>query len=78
MMVSTPTRGTDHRRTYAYAHSPFHQRFHQGLTDRPLEELPALTKVMVMEHFDDLVTDRAIHCEEVEQYVPTLRGNEEP
>ena len=23
-------------REYAYAHSPFYQRFHQGLTDRPL------------------------------------------
>jgi phenylacetate-CoA ligase len=52
-------------REYAYAHSPFYQRFHQGLTDAPLHELPVLTKAMLMEHFDELVTDRAIRLEEV-------------
>src|SRR5512135_3004477 len=53
------------QRNYAYAHSPFYQRFHKGLADRPLHELPVLTKAMMMEHFDELVTDRAIHLEEV-------------
>jgi phenylacetate-CoA ligase len=47
-------------REYAYAHSPFYQQFHKGLTDRPLKALPVLTKTMVMEHFDELVTDRAV------------------
>ncbi|HEU5381525.1 MAG TPA: hypothetical protein VFV38_39395, partial [Ktedonobacteraceae bacterium] len=37
-------------RDYAYAHSPFYQRFHSGLMDRPLQELPVLTKAMMMEH----------------------------
>ena len=37
-------------REHAYAHSPFYQRFHIGRTDRPLQELPVLTKAMVMEH----------------------------
>jgi hypothetical protein len=31
-------------RDHAYAHSPFYQRFHAGLSDRPLRELPVLTK----------------------------------
>jgi phenylacetate-coenzyme A ligase PaaK-like adenylate-forming protein len=53
-------------RTYAYTHSPFYQRFHQGLTDRPLHELPVLTKAVVMESFDDLVTDRTIRRRDVE------------
>ena len=47
-------------RDYAYAHSPFYQRFHHGLFDRPLRELPVLTKTMLMEHFDEVVTDRSI------------------
>lgn len=55
-------------REYAYARSPFYQRFHKGLFDRPLSELPVLTKAMMMEHFDDLVTDRMLRLEEVRAY----------
>lgn len=58
-------RSLRHLREYAYAHSPFYRQFHEGLTDRPLHELPVLTKSMMMEHFDDLVTDRAIRLEAV-------------
>ena len=39
-------------RAYAYAHSPFYQRFHQGLMERPLQDLPVLTKTMMMEQND--------------------------
>ncbi len=63
-------------REYAYAHSPFYQRFHRGLTDRPLHELPVLTKAMLMEHFDELVTDRSIHLEDVRQYLAHPGGQE--
>src|SRR5713226_1663646 len=56
-------------REYAYAHSPFYQRFHQGLMDRPLQELPVLTKAMMMEHFDELVTDRTVRLHDVQQYL---------
>jgi len=56
-------------RDYAYAHSPFYQRFHQGLMDRPLQELPVLTKTMMMEHFDELVTDRSLRLHEVRQHL---------
>src|SRR5512147_769788 len=52
-------------RRYAYERSPFYQRFHKGLTDRPLHELPVLTKAMMMEHYDELVTDRSLHLEEI-------------
>ena len=61
-------------RQYAYTHSPFYQRFHQGLTDRPLEELPALTKEIIMENFDDLVTDPAIHLADVQEYMAQADG----
>jgi putative adenylate-forming enzyme len=63
-------------RDYAYAHSPFYQTFHQGLTDAPLQELPVLTKAMLMEHFDDLVTDRAIRLEELKKHVMDLSGDQ--
>ena len=55
-------------REYTYLRSPFYQRFHKGLFDRPLNELPVLTKAMMMEHFDELVTDRSLHLEEVRAY----------
>ena len=53
------------QRDYAYVHSPFYQHFHKGLTGRPLQELPVLTKAMVMENFDELVTDQAVRLEDL-------------
>ena len=54
-------------RQYAYDKSPFYQKFHKGLINRPLHELPALTKTM-MEHFDELLTDRSLHLEGVRAF----------
>lgn len=56
-------------RDYAYANSPFYRRFHEGLMDRPLQELPVLTKTMVMENFDEMVTDREILLKDVRAYL---------
>ncbi len=56
------------QREYAYAHSPFYQQFHKGLADCPLQELPVLTKAMMMERFDDLVTDRSLRLEEIRKH----------
>jgi len=55
-------------RQYAYERSPFYQKFHKGLTGRPLYELPVLTKAIMMEHFDELVTDRTLHLQDVHAY----------
>ena len=63
-------------RDHAYARSPFYQRLHAGRTDRPLHELPVLTKAMVMEHFDELVTDPAVSLADVEAHLAALKGNE--
>ncbi len=63
-------------REYVYEHSPFYQRFHQGMMNRPLSELPILTKTMLMEHFDDLVTDRAIRLEDIRARMSTLQSDE--
>lgn len=55
-------------RQYAYERSPFYQKFHKGLSERPLHELPVLTKATMMEHFDELVTDRSLHLEEIRAF----------
>jgi len=64
-------------RARTYSHSPFYKRFHRGLTDHPLQELPILTKATMMEHFDELVTDRAIHLEDVRAHAARVRGDEQ-
>ena len=56
-------------RRYAYENSPLYQQFHKGLYDAPLEMLPVLTKSMMMDHFDELVTDREIRLEEIMAYM---------
>ncbi len=60
-------------RSYALAHSPFYRQFHRGFETRTLQELPVLTKSILMEHFDDLVTDRRLHLADVENF---LRSDE--
>ena len=55
-------------RQYAYQKSPFCQSFHKGLMDRPLQELPVLTKAMMMENFDQFVTNRSLHLDEIRAY----------
>jgi phenylacetate-CoA ligase len=63
-------------REYAYARSLFYRRFHKGFTVRPLGDLPILTKEMVMEHFDELVTDPALRLADVEAHLATLSGGD--
>ncbi|HLA97088.1 MAG TPA: AMP-binding protein [Anaerolineales bacterium] len=67
------TESLNRLREYAYARSPFYQQFHKGLSDRPLQELPVLTKTMVMENFDELVTDRAVRLENLRAHMASDR-----
>jgi len=63
-------------RDYAYKHSHFYQQFHKGLFDKPLQELPVLTKAEMMENFDELVTDPAIHLSDIYSHsAKNLVGN---
>src|SRR5215203_5313929 len=64
-------------REYAYARSLFYRRFHKGFTDRPLGDLPILTKEMVMERFDELVTDPTVRLVDLEAHLATLSGGDE-
>lgn len=61
-------------RRHAYAHSPFYQRFHEGYYDRPLYELPVLKRDMLVTHFDDIISDRAVQLEDVKRHLQTQPG----
>lgn len=62
-------------RGYALEHSPFYREFHAGLEGRPLEELPVLTKQVVMNNFDRLVTDRRVRLADVQDHVAAGKGD---
>jgi len=61
-------------RHFAVTNSPFYREFYKGLDDAPLDALPILTKSLMMEHFDDFVTARAIQLDKVRAYLQ--RGGE--
>src|SRR5689334_11175617 len=51
-------------REFAYANSPFYQQFHRGYEKAPLAELPVLTKSVLMDNFEQVVTDPRIKLEQ--------------
>jgi phenylacetate-CoA ligase len=63
-------------RRHAAWRSPFYGQFHQGLQDRPLTELPVLTKATLLEHFDEITTDPALRLADLEAYLAGLAGDE--
>ena len=71
------TRALYRLRAHAYARSPFYGRFHKNLMGRPFRELPVLTRDMLTEHFDELVTDRRVRLVDVEAHVAAGRGDEQ-
>ncbi|PJZ69678.1 hypothetical protein CH373_09275 [Leptospira perolatii] len=62
-------------REFATSKSPFYRKLHSGLTEKPLEELPVITKKDMMENFDDFVTDRNVKLSEVESYLSDLKSD---
>src|SRR5260370_42264069 len=65
-ILAHQARSLERVRQYAYPHSPFYQRFHKGLFDRPLTELPILAKHTMMDNFDLLVTVRSVRLKALE------------
>lgn len=56
---------------HARAHSPFYRRLYRSLPEgRALEppELPVTTRSQIMEHFDELLTDRRIRRQAVQRF----------
>ena len=56
-------------RDFASARSPFYARFHRELEGRPLRDLAVLSKAALMEHFDELVTDRGVRLDQVRDHM---------
>jgi phenylacetate-CoA ligase len=57
---------------FSRAHSAFYAEFHHGLESAPLEELPVLTKSVMMDNFDRIVTDNGLRLVDVERYLERL------
>jgi phenylacetate-CoA ligase len=56
-------------RAFAAARSPFYRAFHHGYEAAPLEALPVLTKALMMEHFEEVVTDPLVRLAEVRRHL---------
>jgi putative adenylate-forming enzyme len=63
-------------RRFALERSPFYRQFHKGLENRPVADLPILTKATMMESFDDLITDRAVRLADAESHLRDGVGRE--
>ena len=59
-------------RRAAYAGSDFYRRHHAGLLDAPLNRLPPVTKIDLMEHFDEAVTAPQLRLSDLEDHLRFL------
>lgn len=79
----TETQLRDHQRrqlakvrAFTSANSPFYRRFHHGLGDAPLGELPVLTKAALMDNYDEISTDPIVRLADLQVYLDGLHGDE--
>jgi putative adenylate-forming enzyme len=63
-------------RRFAYARSPFYREFHRDLQRAPLGALPPLSKATLMDHFDEISTDRALRLADVQAYLEAPDGDD--
>lgn len=63
-------------RRFSSERSPFYARLHHGMEGAPLEELPVVTKAMIMSRFDEVVTDPRLRLASLEAHVATIRGDD--
>ena len=56
-------------RRWAMRRSVFYRRFHAGQAERPLVELPVLTKVELMQQFDEISTRPDVRLADLERYL---------
>lgn len=55
---------------YAKENSPYYAKLYEGIdSNTPFSQLPTTNKMMLMEHFDDWMTDSNITKEKVEQFM---------
>ena len=69
---------------FAYEYSPYYRKafeaegiFQENIRTMPLENFPVLDKGILMEHFDELVTDRGLKQEELLQFDGTSEDDGE-
>ena len=79
----TETQVRDHQRwqlakvrAFTSANSPFYRRFHHGLGNAPLAELPVLTKATLMDNFDEISTDPIVRLADLQEYLDDLHSDE--
>lgn len=75
-LLAYEARALHELRGFAVDRSPFYADLHRGLADAPLEALPTVTKAILMDRFDDLVTDRSVHLVDVERYLETATATD--
>jgi putative adenylate-forming enzyme len=63
-------------RDHAYEKSAFYARHHRGHFDRPLHELPPVTKAQLMTSFDEAVTAPDLHLDDVRAHVDRMKPGE--
>ncbi len=61
-------------RKYVYANSDFYKRFHANRFSENLDNLPILTKSLMMENFDDLVTDKNVKLNRLQEFIKNSCG----
>ena len=67
--VLAPQRTSVRRlRDLAVAESPFYRELHRNLGRAPLEELPVVTKSMLMQHFDDILTEHTLGLADIRSF----------
>lgn len=63
-------------RAFAMARSPLYRELYRGREKAPLTELPVLTKEMLVNRFDDLVTDRSLRSDDLAQHIASIQDDE--
>lgn len=56
-------------RAHATRQSPYYRRVFRGLEDAPLSALPVLDRALLLEHFNEIVTDRKVQLADVRRHI---------
>ena len=64
---------------YAKGNSPFYARYYKDIDpdNFELQDLPPITKEILMKNFDDIVTDQSLKLNEIEKYIAKEKSVEE-
>lgn len=63
-------------RRHACRDSAFYRHFHSGMTEKPLHELPVLSKATLMAEFDEVMTTSGLRLDDVERHLRRLASGQ--